>query len=84
VAKAAVLVVSGAEIELQAAAATRPSVPIVMMAINFDPLARGYVASLPRPGGNITGLFFRQPELAVTQLELLAEAFPDKKRVAVL
>ncbi len=58
--------------------------PIVLMANNFDPLARGYIASLSRPGGNITGLFYRQPELAAKQLELLTEAFSDKKRVAVL
>jgi putative tryptophan/tyrosine transport system substrate-binding protein len=83
-AKADVLVVSGAEIGLQAAAAARPPVPIVLMANNFDPIARGYVASLSHPGGNITGLFYRQPELAAKQLELLAEAFPERKRVAAL
>jgi putative ABC transport system substrate-binding protein len=84
VAKTDVLVVSGAEIGLQAAAAARPAVPIVVMANNFDPIARGYVASLSHPGGNITGLFYRQPELAAKQLELLVEAFPDRKRVGVL
>jgi putative ABC transport system substrate-binding protein len=82
--KADVLVVSGAEIGLQAAAAARPAVPIVVMANNFDPIARGYVASLSHPGGNITGLFYRQPELASKQLELLVEAFPERKKVAVL
>jgi hypothetical protein len=35
-----------------------------MIAINFDPIARGYVSSLARPGGNVTGIFFRQLELA--------------------
>ena len=83
-AKIHVLLVSGAEIGLQAAAATRPSTPIVVMANNYDPIARGYVNSLSRPGGDITGLFFRQPELAAKQLELLIEAFPDRKRIAVL
>jgi putative tryptophan/tyrosine transport system substrate-binding protein len=83
-AKADVLVVSGAEIGLQAAVATRPAVPIVIMANNFDPIARGYIASLSHPGGNITGIFYRQTELAAKQLELLAEAFPDRTRVAAL
>jgi putative tryptophan/tyrosine transport system substrate-binding protein len=83
-AKIDVLLVSGAEIGLQAAAAARPSVPIVVMANNYDPIARGYVSSLSRPGGNITGLYFRQPELAAKQLELLIEAFPERKRIAVL
>jgi putative tryptophan/tyrosine transport system substrate-binding protein len=82
--KADVLVASGPEIALQAAAAARPPVPIVMLANNFDPFARGYVKSLADPGGNITGIFYRQPELAGKQLELLVEAFPERKRVATL
>ena len=53
-------------------------------AVNYDPLARGYITSLARPGGNITGVFFRPLELAVKQLEILTEAFPDRKRLAVL
>jgi putative ABC transport system substrate-binding protein len=82
--KADVLVANGPEISLQAANAARPAVPIVMLANNYDPFARGYVKSLAHPGGNITGLFYRQPELAVKQLELLVEAFPERTRVAVL
>ena len=55
-----------------------------MLAANYDPFARGYVKSLAQPGGNVTGLFYRHPELAVKQLELLVEAFPERTRVAVL
>jgi len=83
-AKADVLVANGPEIALQAATAARPAVPIVMLANNYDPFARGYVKSLAQPGGNVTGLFYRQPELAVKQLELLVEACPERTRVAVL
>ena len=83
-AKADVLVAIGSEISLQAATAARPAVPIVMLAANYDPFARGYVKSLAQPGGNVTGLFYRHPELAVKQLELLVEAFPERTRVAVL
>jgi putative ABC transport system substrate-binding protein len=83
-AKADLLVVSGAEIGLQAAAAARPAVPIVVLAANFDPIAHGYVASLAHPGGNITGVYYRVPELAAKQLGILVEAFPDRKRVAAL
>jgi putative ABC transport system substrate-binding protein len=83
-AKAEVLVTSGPELSLEAAQAARPALPIVFMAVNFDPIAKGYVTNLARPGGNLTGLFFRQPELAAKQLEFLAEAFPDRKVVAVL
>ena len=78
------LVASGAELALQAADAARPPVPIVMLANNFDPIARGYVKSLSHPGGNITGLVYRQPELAAKQLELLAQAFPGRTRVGLL
>jgi putative tryptophan/tyrosine transport system substrate-binding protein len=83
-AKAEVLVANGPEIALQAANAARPAVPIVMLANNYDPFARGYVKSLVQPGGNITGLYYRAPELAVKQLELLTEAFPERRRIAVL
>jgi putative ABC transport system substrate-binding protein len=83
-AKADVLVANGPEISLQVATAARPAVPIVMLAVNYDPFARGYIKSLAQPGGNVTGVYYRQPELAVKQLELLVEAFPERTRVAVL
>ena len=80
----AVIVASGAELSLKAAKAATPTIPIVMLATNYDPIALGYVASLARPGSNVTGLFYRQPELAQKRVELLAEAFPDRKRLAML
>src|SRR5262249_24767667 len=43
-----------------------------------------YVKSLARPGGNITGVFFRQPELTAKKVELLTQTFPEKTRLAVL
>jgi putative ABC transport system substrate-binding protein len=80
------LVVSGSEITLQAAIAASRTIPIpiVMWAINFDPIARGYVKSLARPGGNITGVVSLQTELAAKQVELLTQAFPERTRLAVL
>src|SRR5262249_12974938 len=56
----------------------------VLIAINFDPIARGYVESLARPGGNITGVVFLQLELAHKQVELLTQAFPERTRLAAL
>jgi putative ABC transport system substrate-binding protein len=79
-----VLVAFGPEIALKAAAAATQTIPIVMIAVNFDPIAGGYVSNIARPSGNITGLVFRAPELASKQLELLVEAFPDGKPIAVL
>ena len=78
------LVVSGSEITLQAAIAASRTIPIAMLAINFDPIARGYVKSLARPGGNITGVVSLQTELAEKQVELLTQAFPERTRLAVL
>ena len=78
------LVVIGPEIALQAAMAASRTIPIVMWAINFDPIARGYVKSLARPGGNITGIVSLQTELAGKQVELLTQAFPGRTRLAIL
>src|ERR1700686_4679323 len=78
------LLVVSAEITLQAAIAASRTIPIVMLAINFDPIARGYVKSLARPGGNITGVVSLQTELAAKQVELLTQAFPERTRLAVL
>jgi putative tryptophan/tyrosine transport system substrate-binding protein len=83
-ARANVIVAIGPEISLRAALAPNSGLPIVIMAFNYDPIARGYVESLAHPGGNITGLFTRQPELAVKQLQLLVEAFPEKNQLGVL
>ena len=62
--------------------ATR-KIPIVMFGVG-DPVAAGFVASLARPGGNITGLSQVSPQLSAKRLELLKEAVPGVSRVAVL
>jgi putative tryptophan/tyrosine transport system substrate-binding protein len=78
------VVAAGPEVALQAVVGASRSIPIVIIAVNYDPIARGYVASLSRPGGNITGVVYRQLELAGKQVELLTQAFPDKTRMAAL
>jgi putative ABC transport system substrate-binding protein len=82
-AKVDVIVVEASEIGVKSAVAAAPNTPIVMYANNYDPIERGYVKSLRSPGGNITGLFTRQPELAEKQVELLTQAFPMKGRMAM-
>jgi len=78
------IVAQGPEVALQAVVSASGFIPIVIQAINFDPVERGYISSLARPGGNITGLFYRQSELAAKKVELLMEAFPERSRLAVL
>ncbi len=64
------IVATGPEVALQAVIGASRSIPIVFLAVfQYDPIARGYVNSLAHPGGNVTGIFYRQPELAVKQLE---------------
>jgi putative ABC transport system substrate-binding protein len=82
--KVNVLVVQGTEPPLQAALSATRTLPIVMIAANYDPFARGYVKSLARPDGNVTGVFLRQIELAEKQTELLWQAFPDRTRIGIL
>jgi putative tryptophan/tyrosine transport system substrate-binding protein len=77
-----VLVAAGTP-AISAAKQTTTTVPIVM-AGSGDAVASGLVASLARPGGNITGLTDRVPELSAKWLEFLKEAAPATGRVAVL
>src|SRR5713101_1018256 len=60
------------------------TIPIVMVAVDYDPIALGYIAGLPRPGGQITGLFLQQIEVTGKCLERLKDALPQVTRVAVL
>lgn len=60
------------------------TIPIVMAASGFDPVQIGLVASLARPGGNITGLTLQTHELPGKRLELLRAAVPGLTRVALL
>jgi putative ABC transport system substrate-binding protein len=78
------IIAQGPEVALQAVIDASRTIPIVLQAINYDPIARGYVASLARPGGNITGLFYQQAELAAKKVELLTQAFPEKTNLGVL
>jgi putative ABC transport system substrate-binding protein len=58
-------------------------IPIVFV-LGYDPVGSGLVASLARPGGNITGLSNRSPDLAGKRLELLREALPQVRRLAIM
>jgi putative ABC transport system substrate-binding protein len=77
------VIVSSGPTMTRAAKEATATIPIVM-AQDTDPVGNGFVASLARPGGNITGLSVLSPELSGKQLELLKEIVPKLSRVAVL
>jgi putative tryptophan/tyrosine transport system substrate-binding protein len=79
--KVDIIVTGGGPATRSAKEATK-TIPIVM-AQDDDPVASGFVVSLARPGGNITGLATLAPELSGKQLELLKEVVPRLSRVAV-
>jgi putative ABC transport system substrate-binding protein len=81
--KVDIIVASGPEIALKSALAATDRLPIVMIAIDYDPLARGYVTSLARPSGNVTGVFLRQIELVVKRLQVVKDGFPDMQAATV-
>ena len=75
---------SGPELAVKSAVTATKTLPVVMVANDYDPLARGYIASLARPGGNVTGVFLQQIELTSKQLEFLTQSVPGFARVIVL
>jgi putative tryptophan/tyrosine transport system substrate-binding protein len=82
--KVDIIVVAGGAATVRAAKNATKTIPIVMMGLPADPVELGFVASLARPGGNVTGLTNLGRELAGKRLELLKEAVPKLARVAVL
>ena len=78
-----VLIASGTA-PIQAAQTATRTIPIVMTGAASDPIANGFVASLSRPGGNITGLGNVQPVLSAKRVEILAEIVPNLQRLAIV
>jgi putative ABC transport system substrate-binding protein len=80
--KVQLIVASGTPASFAARDATS-TIPIVMGGIAADPVATGLIASLARPGGNITGMTMMSPQLGGKRLELLTRVVPRLARVAV-
>ena len=81
--KVDVILAAGSNTTVAAAQKATTSIPIVM-GTSTDPVALGFVVSLARPGGNITGVTSQIPDVAGKALQLLTEAVPNLSRVAVL
>jgi putative ABC transport system substrate-binding protein len=81
--KVDVIIANGSGV-LNAFRSATGTIPIVALDLESDPVGSGLAASLARPGGNITGLFFDFPDFTMKWLELLKEAVPRLSRVAVL
>jgi putative tryptophan/tyrosine transport system substrate-binding protein len=79
-----IVIAAGNEPALRAARAAAGALPIVFLAIDFDPVAKGYVASLARPDGNITGIFVHPLELATKRIELVREALPQARYLGLI
>jgi putative ABC transport system substrate-binding protein len=77
------LIVTLGALETEAAKQATSTIPIVFF-VHGDPVGRGHVASLAKPGGNITGTSQMLPELCAKRLQLLKQLLPGASRVAVL
>jgi putative ABC transport system substrate-binding protein len=77
------VIVASTDASILAVKQETETIPIVMAA-STDPVGTGFVASLARPGGNVTGLSIMSPELSGKRLELLSEVVPGISRVAFL
>jgi putative ABC transport system substrate-binding protein len=82
--KVDIIVVAGGDGPIRAAKNATKTIPIVMAGLGADPVEAGFIESLARPGGNVTGLTNLNRELGGKRLELLKEAVPKVARVAVL
>ena len=71
-------------ISLVAARRAAPSLPIVALDLEADPIAIGAAQSLNRPGGNVTGIFLDAPEIAGKWIQIIREIVPRAQKVALL
>ena len=82
--RGAAIIVTGNPAGVAGARRASPTIPIVMAGVSPDPVADGFVASVARPGGNVTGLSLQVPTLPARRLQVLKQMVPDVSRIGVL
>jgi putative ABC transport system substrate-binding protein len=78
------VIVVGGPHRIRAAMRATATIPVVALDLESDPVANGFVASLARPGGNVSGVWMDQPEIAGKQIQFLREALPKLHRLGVV
>src|SRR5437879_4271246 len=79
-----VILAGGSVTAVRAARQATTTIPVVMVAVDYDPVALGFVANLARPGGHVTGIFLQQIELTGKRMELLKALLPKLTRLSIL
>jgi len=79
-----VILAGGGEAPFRAVRQATTTIPVVIVAIDYDPLALRFVVNLARPGGNVTGVFLQQIELTAKRMELLRALLPKLTRLSIL
>ena len=82
--KVDVIVVAGGDLWIRAARNATKTIPLVMVGVGTDPVKAGFIESLSRPGGNVTGMTLLLGELSGKRLELLKAAVSNLVRIAVI
>src|SRR5262245_35540669 len=78
------VIVVGGPHRIRAAMRVTRTTAIIALDLESDPIASGFLSSLARPGGNVTGVFMDQPEIAGKQIQFLREALPKLQRLGVI
>jgi putative ABC transport system substrate-binding protein len=78
------VIIASSDWAIRPAGEATHTIPIVMSPAGTDPVTAGLAASWARPGGNVTGVVLLEPELAGKRIQLLLEAIPAARRIAVL
>jgi putative ABC transport system substrate-binding protein len=78
------VICAGSSAGVRAAMSATHTIPVVALDLESDPVASGFVSTLARPAGNLTGFFLNFPEFSAKRLELIKEMLPNASHVAIL